>query len=83
MQLVVLSVLDFDFSIAVRPLRGASNRNTSSSAGGYLFLERVLLREERCWFGFFSRGLAFGVFGLMGWVGIKVRGELAACCIFP
>jgi hypothetical protein len=36
MQLVVLSVLDFDFSIAVRPLRGASNRNTSGSAGGYL-----------------------------------------------
>src|SRR5437899_6485689 len=37
MQLVVLSVLDFDFAIAVRPLRGASNRNTSGSAGGYLF----------------------------------------------
>src|SRR5215831_17353194 len=38
MQFVVLSVLDFDFSIAVRPLRGASNRNTSGSAGGYLLL---------------------------------------------
>src|SRR5207245_5791417 len=37
-HVLVLSVLDFDFAIAVRPLRGASNRNTSGSAGGYLFV---------------------------------------------
>ena len=44
MQLVVLSVLDFDFAIAVRPLRGASNRNTSGSAGGYLLVELLTQR---------------------------------------
>jgi hypothetical protein len=38
MQFVVLSVLDFDFSITVRPLRGAGNRNTSGSAGDTYFL---------------------------------------------
>src|SRR5438874_601971 len=49
MQLVVLSVLDFDFAIAVRPLRGASNRNTSGSAGGYLFLSQHGARREDEW----------------------------------
>src|SRR6266852_4174555 len=55
MQFVVLSVLDFDFSIAVRPLRGASNRNTSGSAGGYLFdrpenrVVSLSLRDGMAW----------------------------------
>jgi len=49
---------------------------------GGVILERGLLWEERCWFGFFSRHLAFGFFGLLEWE-VKVRGRSVEHGILP